>query len=721
MSLRKFLCVFLVLFGIANLAVAQQRAPEKMVRVTYPVADLITPIPGRAGAAKQDELAKALRDVITNTIAPKSWDHLGGDGAIQFFPLGNILVIHQTQTVQDEIARLLEQLRRAADVQVSVETRLVHVSPTMAKLLMIEMEEHGERARHVPESDTNCNGVTMDAKKVISFMKRAHIEDTAVITQLPKITMFNAQHASLASHHHGVNDENYKVDLLSVIDANQSVRMTLTVKHGTPNGRGHEKVTHAAHTFVIAPNRTLVWCAGETTHGHQLFVLATPRVLTVKDEGVIRASAEEQTIPLKMADVKERAIEYRLRQPISLNFKNVPFCDVIMELSTISGIQIVPDMRAFEEARIDMKWPVSCKVENVDMKHALRLLLNPAGLTCVIENQVLKITTEKRQMGKVTRVTYPVADLVEPPPLVAGEKAGKSLERELRTLIINTIAKDSWEEMGGPGSIQYFPAGKSLVISQNQDIHEEIQLLLSTLRKLQDGIVTFDVRFVSAPTPHAQLWRKRMNEHGEAVESMAGLNSPPRAELNKGLRTFVSMDERQIQLFLSSVSRGVTTLQAPQLRIYNGQRITFECSKKEVSVAEFRTPNNEPETQNITRATAEERPAKQAVKETVKLLSQHEKTVNGWRCELQPVVSPDRRYVRLSVNIEHGATDDVHSTQRITKAAKTFNVADGRTLVWDLGSSGNDQHLFVLVTPRIVVREEKEVIFKGTLQPIPGR
>ena len=64
-------------------------------------------------------------------------------------------------------------------------------------------------------------------------------------------------------------------------------------------------------------------------------------------------------------------------------------------------------------------------------------------------------------------------------------------------LIVQTIQPDSWDANGGPGSITRFPNNLSLVISQKQDVHEEIADLLAQLRRLQDLQVTIEVRFIT--------------------------------------------------------------------------------------------------------------------------------------------------------------------------------------------------------------------------------
>ena len=64
-------------------------------------------------------------------------------------------------------------------------------------------------------------------------------------------------------------------------------------------------------------------------------------------------------------------------------------------------------------------------------------------------------------------------------------------------LITSTVKPTSWDEVGGPGSIKPFPTNLSLVVSQTQEVHDEIVDLLEQLRRLQDLQVTIEVRFIT--------------------------------------------------------------------------------------------------------------------------------------------------------------------------------------------------------------------------------
>ena len=64
-------------------------------------------------------------------------------------------------------------------------------------------------------------------------------------------------------------------------------------------------------------------------------------------------------------------------------------------------------------------------------------------------------------------------------------------------LITTTVQPTTWDEVGGPGSIAPFETNLSLVISQTQEVHDQIKDLLEQLRKLQDLQVTIEVRFIT--------------------------------------------------------------------------------------------------------------------------------------------------------------------------------------------------------------------------------
>ncbi|MFT5522861.1 MAG: general secretion pathway protein D [Pirellulaceae bacterium] len=91
---------------------------------------------GGAAAADFDTLI----DLITSTIAPQSWDDVGGPGSIEGFPTNLSLVVAQTQEVHEQIADLLEQLRRLQDLQVTIEVRFITLNDNFFERIGIDFD-----------------------------------------------------------------------------------------------------------------------------------------------------------------------------------------------------------------------------------------------------------------------------------------------------------------------------------------------------------------------------------------------------------------------------------------------------------------------------------------------------------------------------------------------------------------------------------------------------
>jgi general secretion pathway protein D len=79
-----------------------------------------------------------------------------------------------------------------------------------------------------------------------------------------------------------------------------------------------------------------------------------------------------------------------------------------------------------------------------------------------------------------------------------GLKGGNQADFDsLIELITSTISPTTWTDSGGTGSIAPFETNLTLVVSQTQEVHEQIADLLQQLRRLQDLQVTIEVRFIT--------------------------------------------------------------------------------------------------------------------------------------------------------------------------------------------------------------------------------
>lgn len=95
--------------------------------------------PGGIGGGTHADFGP-ITDLITSTIAPQSWDDVGGPGSISGFDTNLSLVVSQTQEVHEQIADLLEQLRRLQDLQVTIEVRFITLSDNFFERIGVDFD-----------------------------------------------------------------------------------------------------------------------------------------------------------------------------------------------------------------------------------------------------------------------------------------------------------------------------------------------------------------------------------------------------------------------------------------------------------------------------------------------------------------------------------------------------------------------------------------------------
>ncbi len=184
---------------VSKLAAAD--APRTHARV-YHVGDLVVTPPGKvvipagkvvipasydeASAPAHEEASvdfDSLIELITATVAPDTWEDLGGWGSIKPFPANLSLVVSQTQEVHDQIADLLEQLRRARNVQILLETEVVCAQEGVLQRLGYHFVS-GDYAPLTPDQARRLRGGIQTS-------------DQASARRLPRATLFDGQIAEM--------------------------------------------------------------------------------------------------------------------------------------------------------------------------------------------------------------------------------------------------------------------------------------------------------------------------------------------------------------------------------------------------------------------------------------------------------------------------------------------------------------------------------------------
>jgi len=192
----------------------------------------------------------------------------------------------------------------------------------------------------------------------------------------------------------------------------------------------------------------------------------------------VAGAAEVVQPPWKPNEAKILAA---LDQNTELEFVDQPLSDVIDFLKERHGIEIQLDHNAMTDESIGSDAPVTKNIKGISLESALDLMLGDLKLTYVVGDEVLLITSKAIAEHLLSTKTYPVADLV-------AREDGAALGDDypsLIELITSSIAPTTWDEVGGPGTIQEFRSARAIVISQTFAVHRQIERLLAGVRAVR--------------------------------------------------------------------------------------------------------------------------------------------------------------------------------------------------------------------------------------------
>jgi general secretion pathway protein D len=541
---------------------------------------------------------------------------------------------------------------------------------------------------------------------------------------------------------------------------------------------------------------------------------------------------------------KEQEIEQRLVTPVPVKFEKKPLSEVIEVLGGYAQIPTYLDPQALASEGVGSEIPITIDLrQDISLRSALKLILEPLRLTYVIKDEVLKVTSEDVRRGELIQKVYPVGDLIVPipnfvpngregingalregfqrngwagaaggfgmpgpvtvaaneqganvntminPSLMAqmqkaginvvggsgqngstpaamgafgpgGLKGGNQADFDsLINLITSTIAAPTWDDVGGQGTIQPFNTNLSLVVSQTQEVHEQIADLLQQLRRLQDLQVTIEVRFitlqddfferigvdfdfnipthttvpltppVAGPPPSyggvspsavigldplgnptaVQDVQFRQGGFTGATPPFGGFDAATAATFGFAILSDIEA------YFVIQAAQGDTRsniLQAPKVTLFNGQTATVQDTTQEPFVT------------SVIPVVGDFAAAQQPV---IVVLSQ------GTSLTVQAVVSNDRRFVRLTVVPFFSQIGDVNTFTFTGSSSSTQKSSDSKSGTDTSSNSSEDDNSstattvqlptfsFVTVTTTVSVPDGGTVLLGGIKRLSEGR
>ncbi len=182
-----------------------------------------------------------------------------------------------------------------------------------------------------------------------------------------------------------------------------------------------------------------------------------------------RRSPENKLTP------REKAILDALKTPITVDFNNDTFSSVVEYLQKITGVAILVDKQALEEANVTYDTPVTLRLPKVSTRTVLKRLLADVGLTYVIKDEAIQVTTPARAREMMVVRTYYVGDLLGTAnPFLNAVLNDIQASQAIATIIQSVqsqVDPQSWSVNGGPGSVVYDPIRMSLIIKNSAEVH----------------------------------------------------------------------------------------------------------------------------------------------------------------------------------------------------------------------------------------------------------
>jgi len=203
----------------------------------------------------------------------------------------------------------------------------------------------------------------------------------------------------------------------------------------------------------------------------------------------------------------EARIRRELDAPTEWEFIETPLQVVIETVKDYHAIEIEVDVRAFAEVGIPGDCPITRKVKGVSLRTALTLVLRDLGLTIVVLDDVLLITTPEEADAMLQTHVYSL------------HRLGGFDAETVAQVIRETVHPDTWRT-GGPrrrapdreaspardasktprrGIIKTLPG--ALVITQSPRVHEEILPLLGELERFQESAKVLPELSEERPAP----------------------------------------------------------------------------------------------------------------------------------------------------------------------------------------------------------------------------
>jgi hypothetical protein len=444
--------------GITSLLEAYNHLETRL----YVVNDLLS-----GDAAEREIYAAELREIIEQSVAPTTWCSVGGWAEVAVLVRQGTMLIRQTQAQHDEVESLLENLRAGKDPE-----------PTAAELQILQALERPISCDLVNvEFNTACQLLARLASLPNIILNRPALEeegisrDTPVTLRVHDLSLRSALQQLLSTYNLTILVANDVLHVTSQLEAgNELVHRLYPVADLLDEIANPDPLIELIEQSIAVNSWSCVGGAGTVQYftPRRLLLLYQTEAVHQQIDWLLAALRGGSYICESNADAR---IFEALRQSVTIDVKQARLDSTVRQLARQVGIDnVFIDRPALEEEGVSLDTPVTFRGHNISLQSALRLMLRPFNIEAIADTRALRVSSSLQLGNELSVCIYPVADLIDTPP------------DSLIDLIHDSVAPETWDSVGGAGTVKYFARKRCLVINNTVAMHGEVAALLAQLR-----------------------------------------------------------------------------------------------------------------------------------------------------------------------------------------------------------------------------------------------
>lgn len=205
-----------------------------------------------------------------------------------------------------------------------------------------------------------------------------------------------------------------------------------------------------------------------TSLGDVMFIRQTDEIQR-ETQGLLTALRGHARQTFVLEPTQHQSMRQKLQENVSVDFLDTPLVAAVEQLAEDTGVDLRLDMRSLRDNRIREREPVTLKLTDRTLATVLQAITMNFGLTWILRDGVLWITSPDEAELCQKIAVYDVRDLCR----------DRDESDALTDAVTSQAEPEAWEDIGGPGSLIFAKPGTMVVRNEERVLMDVLALLES--------------------------------------------------------------------------------------------------------------------------------------------------------------------------------------------------------------------------------------------------